>query len=96
MHENYVTGPIIFPALVTYLLMNYGVNGTVLILGGISTHTIMAALLLQPIQWHMKRTIVESEEVELMQSDSNDEKVDEDSARPGFYIGIRHINGCKF
>lgn len=76
--------------------MTYGVNGTVLILGGISIHTIMAALLLQPVQWHLKRTIIIAEEEELMQSDNNDEKLDEDYPKPGFYIGIRHINGCKF
>lgn len=90
-----ILGPIVFPPMVTYLLMTYGVNGTVLILGGISIHTVMAALMLQPIKWHMKRSIVPSEEEVLMQADDSDDKSDEVFVKPGFYIGIRQTNGCK-
>lgn len=46
-------GPIIYPPMVSVLLSYYGVTGCVLILGGLCTHIIMAALLLQPIKWHM-------------------------------------------
>lgn len=81
--------------MVTYLLMTYGVNGTVLILGGISIHTVMASLMLQPIKWHMKRSIVRSEEETLMQGDDSDEKSDEVFVKPGFYIGIRQQHACK-
>lgn len=75
--------------------MTYGVNGTVLILGGISMHTVMAALMLQPIKWHMKRFIVESEEQVLMQADDSDEKSDDIFVKPGFYIGKQETNACK-
>lgn len=81
--------------MVTYLLMTYGVNGTVLILGGISVHTVMASLMLQPIKWHMKRSIVRSEEETLMQGDDSDDKSDDVFVKPGFYIGIRQTHACK-
>lgn len=75
--------------------MYYGVNGAILILGGISLHTIMAALMLQPIKWHMKRTFVECEEEVLMQASEDDEKSDEVFVKPGFYIGARETNVGK-
>lgn len=46
-------GPIMYPPMVSLLLSYYGVSGCVLILGGLCTHIILAALLLQPIKWHM-------------------------------------------
>lgn len=48
-------GPIFFPYFITGLMSHYGAFGCILILGAISTHTIMAALLLQPVEWHMKK-----------------------------------------
>lgn len=47
-------GPILYPPMISGLLIFYGVQGCVLILGAICTHIIMAALLLQPVKWHMK------------------------------------------
>lgn len=83
--------------MVTYLLMTYGVNGTVLIIGGISMHTVMAALLLQPIKWHMKLSLVQPEEEVLMKECSDsDDKSDDVFVRPGFYIGMQESNTCKF
>lgn len=89
-------GPIVYPPMVTYLLMTYGVNGTVLILGGISIHTVMAALMLQPIKWHMKCVIVHSEEQVLMQADDSDEHSDDVFVKPGFYIGLQRTNACEY
>ncbi|XP_037028588.1 monocarboxylate transporter 13-like [Bradysia coprophila] len=86
-------GPILFPPMVTYLLMTYGVNGTVLILGGISIHTVMAALMLQPIKWHMKLILVQpEEEVLIKECSDSDEKSDDVFVKPGFYIGIKESN----
>lgn len=61
-------GPILMPQLVTVLMYQYGVQGTMIILAGISAHTMISALLLQPIKWHMK-----AEELE----DDNDKDGDE-------------------
>lgn len=47
-------GPILYPPMISALLIFYGIQGTVLILGAICMHIIMAALLLQPVKWHMK------------------------------------------
>lgn len=47
-------GPILYPPMISALLIFYGVQGCVLILGAICMHIIMAALLLQPVKWHMK------------------------------------------
>ncbi len=46
-------GPILYPVLITALLSYYGVNGCVLILAAISLHITLAALLLQPIKYHL-------------------------------------------
>lgn len=46
-------GPIIMPQLVSYLLNKYTVQGCVLILSALALHIIAAALLLQPIKWHL-------------------------------------------
>lgn len=47
-------GPIFFPHIVSFLLYKYGVQGATLIISAFSLHVIAAALLLQPIKWHMK------------------------------------------
>lgn len=77
--------------------MTYGVNGTILILGGISIHTVMAALMLQPIKWHTKLLLVQPEEEVLMKDCSDsDENSDDVFVKPGFYIGIQESNARKF
>lgn len=48
-------GPILMPQVASFLLAFYGIQETVLILGAYSLHSIMGALLLQPVKWHMKR-----------------------------------------
>lgn len=47
-------GPILIPQIASFLLSIYGVQGTVLILGAYSSHSMIAAMLLQPVKWHMK------------------------------------------
>lgn len=46
-------GPILYPPLIQYLLINYDVNGCMLIIGAIALHMLIAAVLLQPIKWHL-------------------------------------------
>lgn len=48
-------GPVLVPHLVNALLNEYGVDGTTLIFGGISLNAIVGTLLLQPVEWHMKK-----------------------------------------
>jgi MFS family permease len=47
-------GPVFMPLVISKLMDVYGVMGTALILGGLSLHSVVAALLLQPVKWHMK------------------------------------------
>lgn len=48
-------GPIIYPPIIVILNEIYGVNGCILILSALSAHMIVAALLLQPVRWHLIR-----------------------------------------
>lgn len=56
-------GPIVYPQLVTLLLRHYDVNGSVMILAAIGLHVLVAALLLQPVEWHMKTVTISDEEM---------------------------------
>lgn len=46
-------GPIVYPPLINYLLHVYDVRGCMLIIGAIALHMLVAALLLQPLKWHL-------------------------------------------
>lgn len=48
-------GPIIYPPLINCLLHVYDVSGCMLIIGAIALHMLVAAMLLQPLEWHMVR-----------------------------------------
>ncbi|CAO1385665.1 unnamed protein product [Diamesa serratosioi] len=48
-------GPIVFPHIVTYLMPEYGVQGTVLICSALALNAIACSLLLQPVAWHTKK-----------------------------------------
>lgn len=47
-------GPIIFPILIAYLIPEFGVQGTVLIFGGIALNAVACSLVFQPVKWHVK------------------------------------------
>jgi len=57
-------GPVFMPLVISRFMDIYGVTGTGLILGGLSLHSLMAALLLQPVKWHMKKKEVPLEATE--------------------------------
>ena len=57
-------GPVFMPIVISKLMEIYGVTGTTLILGGLSLHSLVAALLLQPVKWHMKQKEVPLEAIE--------------------------------
>lgn len=46
-------GPIIYPPMIQYLQINYGVDGCMLIIGAFALHMLIGAVLLQPIEWHL-------------------------------------------
>lgn len=49
-------GPIVYPPLMNWLLHVYGTNGCMLIIGAIAFHMLIAAVLLQPLKWHVVRS----------------------------------------
>ncbi|XP_026464458.1 uncharacterized protein LOC113367043 [Ctenocephalides felis] len=55
-------GPIVTPYLITMLLPQYGVQGTVLLAAGLSMHALVSALILQPAQRHAKQNVHITEE----------------------------------
>ncbi|KAM3967617.1 uncharacterized protein ACR2FA_011170 isoform 1-T2 [Aphomia sociella] len=48
-------GQTLMPHLVRYLLENYGFRGACLLLSSLSLHGICGCLLIQPVEWHMKK-----------------------------------------
>ncbi|GLV37171.1 uncharacterized protein CBL_01999 [Carabus blaptoides fortunei] len=58
-------GPIVIPLLISYLLDEYSNEGAVLLIAGLSLHSFVAASLLQPLKWHMKKEITDQELVDL-------------------------------
>lgn len=48
-------GSIIIPPVTTFLLDYYGPQGTILLFGSHTLHSIIGALLLHPVKWHMKK-----------------------------------------
>ncbi|KAG5332235.1 MOT9 protein, partial [Acromyrmex heyeri] len=73
-------GPIIMPQILSFLLSFYGVQGTVLILGAYSFHSMIGAILLQPVKWHMinvpiLETVIENPKILTDNNDNNDKKI---------------------
>ena len=57
-------GPIIYPGLIIFLIKYYGTTGCALILAAVSMNIVVAALLLQPIKYHMQ-TVLDSKVEEI-------------------------------
>lgn len=49
-------GPIFLPYAVTFLLSSYGVQGTVIIFASISLHSLVCAMVYQPVMYHVRPT----------------------------------------
>lgn len=48
-------GPIIFPHVIAYLIPRYGVEGTVLLFGGLALNAVALSMVYQPVEWHTKQ-----------------------------------------
>ncbi|XP_038208323.1 monocarboxylate transporter 12-B-like isoform X2 [Zerene cesonia] len=71
-------GQTIMPHVVRYLLDHYGFRGACLLLSSLSLHGICGTLLIQPVEWHMKKVeeeVVIDEKISLLENNhnSNDE-----------------------
>ncbi|KAG5675037.1 hypothetical protein PVAND_004976 [Polypedilum vanderplanki] len=47
-------GQILLPQIMSFLISNYGYQGSMLMMGGLMANGIVGALLFQPVEWHMK------------------------------------------
>jgi MFS family permease len=56
-------GQMILPQVVKFFLMEYGFRGTILLMGGLSLHGVIGACLFQPVEWHMRRRVKDTEEI---------------------------------
>lgn len=46
---------ITFPMAITFLLAEYGFRGTLALVMAIDLHLIIAMLVMQPVEWHLKK-----------------------------------------
>ncbi|KAH8300627.1 hypothetical protein KR044_012275 [Drosophila immigrans] len=60
-------GAMVYPIAMQKLLEWYGFRGCLLILTGINAHAVLGMLLMQPVEWHMKRVPIDEEERGLQQ-----------------------------
>ncbi|XP_067641002.1 uncharacterized protein out [Eurosta solidaginis] len=67
-------GPIIFPHITTFLLVQYGGQGTILIYAAVTLNALMCAFTLQPVLWHAKKP-KKSEEGEEEKLNGNNKQV---------------------
>nr|XP_012138463.1 PREDICTED: uncharacterized protein LOC100881709 [Megachile rotundata] len=77
-------GPIIVPQITTFLVSYYGSQGTILLFGAFSLHSLMGSLLLRPLKWYTKNVTDESNttnEVQLTNEKEN-KNIDEKSNIP--------------
>ncbi|KRT80447.1 membrane transporter [Oryctes borbonicus] len=51
-------GIVVMPQIISFLLSNYGMKGAVLIMGSLTSHVFIAAVLLQPVKRHMKSEVI--------------------------------------
>lgn len=92
-------GPILMPQVASFLLIFYGTQETILILGAYSFHATAAALLLQPVKWHMKtvpvclETIPENSKI----SSNNEEDISTNNAEEEANVHSSRLtlNNCQ-
>lgn len=81
-------GKMLMPQIVGFLLSLYDFRGVILIIGALSLHGVVGALLLQPLAWHTKKILIEDETVPLLNVDAN--KTDETEVDMNIWQQIFH------
>ncbi|XP_037931982.1 monocarboxylate transporter 9-like [Teleopsis dalmanni] len=56
-------GTMVYPVLMQKLMESYGFRGCLLILSAINAHAILGMVLMQPVEWHMRRIQVVDQEL---------------------------------
>jgi MFS family permease len=66
-----VAASMVFPLLVQHLMSNLGFRGTVAVISALSLNTVLAAVTLQPVKWHMKKQQMGVDKEELLVEEKN-------------------------
>ncbi|XP_030381357.1 monocarboxylate transporter 7 isoform X2 [Scaptodrosophila lebanonensis] len=61
-------GSMLYPIAMQKLHQYYGFRGCLMVLAGINAHAVLGMLLMQPVEWHMRRVPLAAEELRLQQS----------------------------
>lgn len=87
-------GPILYPPLIAHLLSVYGTSGCALILGALCAHIVMAALLLQPVEWHLRAERPDLELADMSAApaatDAHARPAVTSTATPSSHFGVDH------
>jgi len=67
-------GPVVMPHVIGMGVNEFGAKGTALLLAGVSLHSLVGAMLLQPVEWHMKPAPVD-EEKEAENGDQQNQRI---------------------
>ncbi|KAJ9587655.1 hypothetical protein L9F63_018907 [Diploptera punctata] len=81
-------GPVLMPLFISVLMGLYGTSGTAFLLGGLALHSLVAALLLQPIKWHMKPKQLSPEELE--EANESEDILHDTGTQNACSFGITH------
>lgn len=71
-------GPILMPQVISYLMSIHTPQATILIIGGAALNSFVSALLLQPVEWHMKEEFAENGATE--DAEKETKQIDAESA----------------
>ncbi|EDW65804.1 uncharacterized protein [Drosophila virilis] len=71
-------GPIVCPYFATFMLQQFGVQGTTMLFAGASLHTIACSLIYQPVKWHVVKRDKDAEALQPPKSQAIVEDEDED------------------
>ncbi|CAG2058110.1 unnamed protein product [Timema podura] len=87
-------GPILLPPLVAFLMDRYGVQGATLVVGAVSLHCLLGAVLLRPLKWHLKTRHQDVEEGHQHKpvGDISEHDVADDMRRRGTIVPIMKID----
>ncbi|KAH8387273.1 hypothetical protein KR093_006024 [Drosophila rubida] len=71
-------GPIVCPYFATYMLKEFGVQGTTLLFAGASLHTIACSLIYQPVKWHVVKRDKDAEALQPPKTQAHLDDEDDD------------------
>ncbi|KAK3924978.1 Monocarboxylate transporter 12, partial [Frankliniella fusca] len=71
-------GPVFMPLLISLAMKMYGARGTALLLGGLSLHSVVGACLLQPVRWHLVKTVPEDAEKDKEQEQQQEQQQEQE------------------